>query len=159
MAAKAVWLGWVMFAGVMMLVSGGLNIIEGIVALFNDQRVVLVQGRLYLIDVTVWGWILLLLGLALAGVGLGLLFGQTWARITAVVLVAIHAVLQVLWIGAYPIWAMLMVGIDTVVLFALIARWKVAEAEEEPALDEDPPAHTVAPAGRSGVADVGQAGL
>jgi hypothetical protein len=56
-------------------------------------------------------------------VGAGLLAAQTWARITAIVLVSLHAVIQVFWIGAYPVWSLLMLALDILVLFALTARW------------------------------------
>jgi hypothetical protein len=40
------------------------------------------------------------------------------------VVVAVHAVVQVLWIGAYPVWSILMLALDTVILYALTARWE-----------------------------------
>jgi hypothetical protein len=39
------------------------------------------------------------------------------------VLVCLHAVTQIAWLGAYPVWSLLMIALDTVVLFALTARW------------------------------------
>jgi hypothetical protein len=56
-------------------------------------------------------------------IGAGLVGGRTWARIAAVVVVMLHATSQVAWLGAYPIWAFMMISLDTVVLFALTVRW------------------------------------
>jgi hypothetical protein len=85
---------------------------------FEDAAMLVV-----LVDLTSWGWTLLLFGLAMLAVGGGLLMGQTWARVTAVVIVGLHAVLQVVVLGAYPTWALLVLALDTAVIFALTARW------------------------------------
>jgi hypothetical protein len=59
----------------------------------------------------------------LVGIGISLLRGAGWARIAAIVVIGLHAVAQVLWLGAYPIWSLLMIALDTLVLFALCVRW------------------------------------
>ncbi|WP_329000152.1 hypothetical protein OHA18_37675 [Kribbella sp. NBC_00709] len=126
MAAKkggAVMTGIVVFAGALLMVIGLVNVFQGFVALFSDERLVLTPSKLVVVDVTGLGWILLIFGLLLMAVGAGLLVAQTWARITAILLVCLHAVVQILWLGAYPVWALLMIALDTVVLFALTARW------------------------------------
>jgi hypothetical protein len=132
MATKPAWTGWITFAGIMLLVTGTVNIIEGFVALWEDKYVLMLSGSLYLVDVTGWGWAVLIFGLLLVAAGLGLFSGRTWARVTAVVIVALHAAAQVLWIGAYPIWSLLMIALDVVVLFALTARWPAAVDADEP---------------------------
>jgi hypothetical protein len=126
MAAKeggTVMAGFVVFAGAMLLVTGLVNIFQGFVALFSDERLVMTRDKLVVVDVTGWGWTLLISGLLLIAVGAGLLATQTWARITAIVLVCLHAVTQIFWLGAYPVWSLLMIALDTIVLFALTARW------------------------------------
>jgi hypothetical protein len=115
--------GFVVFAGTMLMVIGLINVFQGFVALFSDEHLVLTPDNLVVVDTTGLGWILLISGLLLMAVGAGLLAAQTWARITAIIVVCLHAVTQVLWIGAYPVWSLLMLALDTVVLFALTARW------------------------------------
>jgi hypothetical protein len=126
MAAKrggAAMAGFVLFAGSLLMVIGLINVFEGLIALFSDERVVMTRTNLVVVDVTGWGWTLLISGLLLMAVGAGLLVAQTWARITAIVLACLHAVVQTAWLGAYPVWALLMIALDTLVLFALTARW------------------------------------
>ncbi|MFF0341827.1 hypothetical protein [Kribbella sp. NPDC004875] len=126
MAAKEsspVMTGTVVFAGCLMLVIGLINIFEGFIALFSDERLVLTRNHLVVVDTTGWGWVLLISGLLLMGVGAGLLVAQTWARITAIILVGLHAVIQVAWLGAYPVWALLMIALDVFILYALTMRW------------------------------------
>jgi hypothetical protein len=110
----------------MLLLVGTINVFQGFVALIWDERVVATADNFIVVDLTSWGWTLLLSGLLLIAAGGGLFARQTWARITAIVIVGLHAVSQVAWLGAYPVWALLMIALDTVVLFALTVRWSAA---------------------------------
>ena len=125
MAAKggAVMAGTAVFAGSLLLVVGLVNIFQGFIALFDDERLVLTRNNLIIVDVTAWGWFLLISGLILMAVGAGLLVAQTWARITAIIVVCLHAITQIGWLGAYPVWSLLMIALDVVILFALTVRW------------------------------------
>ena len=55
--------------------------------------------------------------------GLGLFAGQNWARWTAVVLCMINATLQLTIITAFPIWALIVIALDVVVIYQLTVRW------------------------------------
>jgi hypothetical protein len=137
MSAKSGWAGLVFFASVLLLVSGAINLIQGIAALVSDRNVVLLEGGLYLVDVTGWGWTLLIFGVVMLAVGIGLFQGQGWARVAAIVLVGVHAVAQVFWLGAYPVWSILMIVLDVVILFALTVHW--ADVRRAVAADRDLP--------------------
>jgi hypothetical protein len=117
------WAGWISFAGTMLGLIGMLNIFQGVVALISDERVVVVSENLVIGNLTSWGWTTLLSGVLLIAIGMGLYGGRTWARIAAIVVVLLHATSQIAWLGAYPIWALLMISLDTVVLVALTAGW------------------------------------
>ncbi|MEV0788945.1 hypothetical protein [Kribbella sp. NPDC050459] len=123
--------GLVVFAGVMLVVIGLVNVFEGFVALIKDERLVIAPDKLIVVDVTGWGWFLLISGLVLLAVGCGLLAAQTWARITAIIVVGLHVVLQIVSIGAYPVWSLLMIALDTAVLYALTAGWSGARERIE----------------------------
>jgi hypothetical protein len=115
--------GTVVFAGALLLVVGLVNIFQGFIALFSDERLVLTRRNLIIVDVTGWGWFLTISGLLMLAVGAGLLVAQTWARIAAIVLVCLHAVTQIGWLGAYPVWSVLMIALDVLILFALTVKW------------------------------------
>lgn len=127
---RTVWGGWVFFAGVMLLVTGVLNIVEGFIALAQSSRVVMVQDKLYMIDLSGWGWALVVFGAVLLASGLGLFAASGVARVAAIVIVGVHAAVQVFWIGAYPVWSLLMIALDTVVLYALTVRWHEAREDD-----------------------------
>lgn len=120
------WAGWISFAGVMLFVIGAINIFEGSLALIANESVVATGDDFVLVDMTSWGWTLVVSGVALVALAIGLSFGASWARIATIVVVGLHAAAQVLWLGAYPVWSLLMIALDTVVLFALTARWPAA---------------------------------
>ncbi|SHN24876.1 DUF7144 family membrane protein [Cryptosporangium aurantiacum] len=131
-ASRSAWTGWIVFAGAMLIVVGVINAFQGFIALIWDERVVVTSANLVVVDLTGWAWTILLFGLLLLAVGAALLQGQTWARVTAIILVGLHAVVQIAWLGAYPVWSLLMIGLDTVILFALTAKWSEALGELRP---------------------------
>jgi uncharacterized membrane protein len=94
-----------------------------VIRLIADERVVATADDFVVVDVTSWGWTLIVAGTVMLGAGTGLLAGAAWARVGSIVVIGLHAVAQVLWLGAYPIWSLLMIVLDIVVLFALCSRW------------------------------------
>ena len=71
--------GLAVFAGVVMVVGGAFQALEGLAGIVNDKYLVVLPNYLYAFDLTVWGVIHLLVGLALVVIGVSLLRGQTWA--------------------------------------------------------------------------------
>lgn len=120
--------GWIAFAGVMMLILGSLDAIWGLAAIVNDEIVVVGGQGALIFDITAWGWIHLILGSLVALTGLGLVMGNTAARVAGIFFVAINAIAQVVWFPAAPLWAFLMIILDTVILYQLIVNWTGAEA-------------------------------
>jgi hypothetical protein len=122
------WIGWVLFAAVIMVVGGVVNIIEGLVALFRDDYYqVRSSGLVVNVDYTAWGWTLLAIGAALVLVGFGVATGQTWARVTGVVLACVNAVVNLGFIAAYPVWVVLAMSLDVIVIYALIVHGREAK--------------------------------
>jgi hypothetical protein len=129
MAQRAkVWPGWTTFAAVMLIMIGAFNILEGIAALLQRTVTYVAADRLVVIDLRSWGLLALIAGGLLVVVGLGLLSRNEIARAVAVVLVVLHALAQLTALAAYPVWSLLMVALDVVVLFALTVHWSPVEA-------------------------------
>jgi hypothetical protein len=117
------WTGWVVFAGVILMVSGIFSFVQGLVALIGpDAYYVAAGGSLWLLDVAGWGWWNLITGLLLVLAALALFAGQTWARVVAVILVILNAVGQLLLIPAQPWWSLIVIGIDILIIYALIVH-------------------------------------
>jgi len=124
----AVWSGWIMFAGVMMVLIGAFNALEGLAAIFSDEYFVRAEDQLLVLDFTAWGIAMLTWGAVLALLGGYLMAGREWARWTAVVVVAINALGHAGFM-AFPVWNVLVVGLSVVVIFALTVRWDTAQAD------------------------------
>jgi hypothetical protein len=117
------WTGWVVFASFMMIMVGAFQAIEGLVALFDDGWYHVTQnGLLVNVDYTAWGWTHLLLGALLIIAGVGVLAGNTLARVVAVGLAGLSALVNLAFIEAYPIWAVLIITIDVLVIYALVVH-------------------------------------
>ena len=78
------WLGWVLFVGILLVAAGVINVIQGLVALFDsDFYLVSASGLAIDVNYTAWGWALLILGAALVAAGFGVALGYAWARASA----------------------------------------------------------------------------
>lgn len=119
---RTAWTGWIAFAGVMMVISGGLNATYGVIALVNDDWVVWGERGSLLIDLSAWGWIHLVVGLVLVLAGIGVFTGNVLARIVGVIVAAVSLIANFLFIPAYPLWAIIVVSIDVLVIWALTAH-------------------------------------
>ena len=132
--SKAAWFGWVMFAAVMLAMLGLFNIFEGLVALLVHNTTFVNNNNLVVVNLTGWGILLLIFGAVLIVAGVGLIARNNVARIAAIVVIGLHALAQIGALGAYPIWSLLMIALDVVILFALTVHWSDARLDvEEPA--------------------------
>lgn len=128
-AEAANWAGWVLFAAVMMIVLGSFQIIMGLVALFEHNYYLVTNSHLVVhVSYTAWGWAHLILGAILVAAGLGVRTGQLWARITGITLAVISAIVNLAFIAAYPIWGILIITLDMVVIYTLAVHGKANAA-------------------------------
>lgn len=117
---QTAWVGWVVFAGTMMVLLGTFHAIQGLVALFKDEYFLVAKsGLMVSVDFTAWGWAHLLIGLVIAGAGAGLFAGQMWARVVGVLLAMFSAVVNLGFLSAFPIWSALMILLDMLVIWAI----------------------------------------
>ncbi len=117
--------GWAIFAGVILFIVGSFSTIFGLVAIFNDEVLTVGPGGgLIVWDYTAWGWIHLLGGLVLLAASMGLFVGAGWARWLAVVAAGLNAISTIGVIHAEPIWALIVVALDVIIIYQLTARWR-----------------------------------
>jgi hypothetical protein len=108
-----------LFAGVVMIIGGAHQAIQAIAAIANDKYLLVLPNYVYAFDITAWGWIHLLLGVILIAVGICLLLGQGWAHIAGIVVASISAVVNFFWLPYSPVWAVVVIAIDLLVIWAL----------------------------------------
>ena len=111
--------GAIAFAATMMTLIGVFQAIAGLVAIFNDDFYVVTRNYTFDLDVTVWGWIHLIVGIGVFATGLGLFARKSWAGVTAIMLCMLSALANFFFIPYYPIWALVVIGLDIWVIWAL----------------------------------------
>ena len=112
--------GWIIFAGVLLLLIGTINFIEGIAAISNAHFFV-GNARFVVGDLNTWGWVALIVGVVQWVVGVGVFAKMQFARWAGVAIFAINAVTQLLTMPAYPFWSLCIFAIDILGMYGLIA--------------------------------------
>ena len=111
--------GWVTFAAILAGIVGVYNILSGIAAIAEDDQTERIGEVLYGVDISAWGWFWLILGivqfvtalLIYARNPVGQMLGLLWAFI--------GASLSVFLIFVEPFWALGVLGINILVIWAL----------------------------------------
>ena len=116
--------GWTVFAGAILLIVGSLDALWGLAAILNDEVVVVGGHGVIWLDFTAWGWLHLILGALAAGTGVMLFTGSPAARGLAVFFVALNCVMMIVWFPLAPLWALLIIALDVVIIYQLTARWE-----------------------------------
>lgn len=123
------WVGWIYFASFMMMVVGGLQALSGFVALFKDDFYVVTQHSLLVFNFTAWGWIHIILGALVFAAGLAVMSGKMWGRVVGIIMVILNAIANLAFMPAYPLWSIIALVIDGLVLYALTVHG--SEVKEE----------------------------
>jgi hypothetical protein len=122
------WVGWIYFAGFLMIVIGILQMIAGLTALLNDKYFLVRGDHLVVFDFTTWGWIHLVLGLVIMMAGSAVMSGRMWARAVGVIVAMFSIIVNFAFLSAYPVWSIVAIVIDVLVIYALTVHG--AEAQE-----------------------------
>ncbi|HEX6497611.1 MAG TPA: hypothetical protein VF054_01115 [Micromonosporaceae bacterium] len=112
--------GWLTFAGILAVLVGAFNTVDGLVALVRHRYFVVNGDQLLLMNLTGWGWFLLVLGVVQVVVGLGVLAGVDAARWGGVALASLAALVQLLFLAAAPFWSLIVIGLCVLVIYALV---------------------------------------
>ena len=103
--------------------DGVFQVIEGLVAVFDDGFYLVRQSGLVVnVNYNTWGWAHVLIGIVGVLAGLGLLAGNMLARIVGVVIAMVSAVVNMAFVSAYPVWSLMLIALDVIVIYAIIAH-------------------------------------
>lgn len=116
------WVGWAYFAGFMMMILGGMQAIAGLAAIFKQTFYITTQNHLLVLDYRQWGWTALILGIIIFFAGLELFRGAMWARVLAIILAGISFLTNMAFIDAYPVWSVLIMIVDVLIIYALLVH-------------------------------------
>jgi hypothetical protein len=120
-AAESAHGGWVAFAGAMLAIVGTLNVIYGIAAI-DDANVYVGDTKYVFGDLNTWGWFLVIVGAVQFVAAFGIWNRAQWARWVGVLSASGNAVLQLLFLPAFPLLSMSLLALDVLVIYGLIAH-------------------------------------
>ena len=121
--APTAWAGWVVFGGVILIMLGTFQVIEGLIAVFDDGFfLVRPSGLVVSVDYNTWGWTHVIIGVVAALAGIGLLTGNMAARIVGVGVAFLSALVNLAFISAYPVWSVILITLDVIVIYAIIVH-------------------------------------
>jgi hypothetical protein len=131
MGEKSGWTGWIGFAGILMVIIGGIDFFEGLIAVIRGSYYAVSPNQIVVVNLTTWGWITLLWGIVLVLAGFALLSGASWARWFAIVVGIITFFEQLGFVGSsqYPLWALTVLVLTGFVLYALMVHWDTAKSD------------------------------
>jgi hypothetical protein len=111
-----------MFAGIMLLIAGVLNVIYGIAAIDNSKFFVHATETQYILsDLNTWGWITLILGVLEIIAAFSIWAGGGYGRWFGIFVAGISSIGALMSIPAYPLWSLAIFTIDILIIYGLAA--------------------------------------
>jgi hypothetical protein len=112
--------GWVLFAGMMLATLGILNLIDGIAAVSRSKF--FVAGAEFVFgDLRTWGWILIVIAVVQGVTALGVFLNWKAVRWVGAAIAGVNAIAQLMFLPAYPLWALSLFTLDILVIYGLLA--------------------------------------
>jgi uncharacterized membrane protein HdeD (DUF308 family) len=111
--------GWWVFAGVLLLIAGVLNIIYGIAAI-GDSKFFTEHGTYIISGLNTWGWILLIVGVLELVAAFSLFSGGEFGRWFGIFIASLNAIAALLTIGATPFWSLAVFALTIIVIYKLV---------------------------------------
>jgi hypothetical protein len=113
------WRRWIVFAGVILVIAGVYEAVEGLVALLNPAFYGVPGGSLPVAGYAVWGWVHLVIGVCVVLTGVGLVTGSGVARFVAAFLAMVSALVNLAFVGVAPVWSVIVIAFDVLVIYAI----------------------------------------
>jgi hypothetical protein len=112
------------FAGVLLLVSGSMDILQGLAAVANDD--LYGQGADYLYDFNsaTWGWIHLVLGVLTIVAAAGILLRKGWGQVIGIIIAGLGMLTNFAALPHYPFWAIVLIGFYALVIWSLTTQMR-----------------------------------
>jgi len=110
--------GWWVFAGVLLLVAGVLNIVYGLAAI-GDSKFFAENVEFILSSLNTWGWIILIIGVLELIAAFSLFSGGEFGRWFGIFIASLNAIGALLSIPAYPFWSLAVFALAIIIIYKL----------------------------------------
>ena len=111
--------GVVTFAGVLFLIAAFFNTVDGLVALADPGQFFVTEDEVVITNYDAFGIVLLVIAGFQFLIGWGILALQRWAQVVGIIVTILAAVVQLAYFKHYPAWAVIMLFLDGVIIYAL----------------------------------------
>jgi uncharacterized membrane protein len=109
------------YAGIFLVISGGISIVQGAIAQVNGTYFTVARQSIMTSDPETWGWVQLVSGAVILVAGIAVLRRAPWARPVAMALAAISIAAQIFYFPGHVFGSMLVVAANGLVIGALAA--------------------------------------
>ena len=110
--------GWWVFAGILLLIAGVLNVIWGIAAI-GDAKFFVANQKYIISSLHTWGWVTLILGVLELTAALSLFSGGGFGRWVGIFAAALASISALMSIPAYPFWSLCVFALSLIILYEL----------------------------------------
>jgi hypothetical protein len=112
--------GWLMFAGIMVLIVAVLNIIYGFAAI-DGSKFFIEDEKFIISDLNTWGWILLIVGVLQLFAAFSIWAGGEYGRWIGLITASFSAIAALLSLPGYPFWSLAIFAMDILIIYGLAA--------------------------------------
>lgn len=122
--------GWRLFAATMILIGGFFNVVDGLIAVFDTNYYVTISQtgngpQLVVTDnLNTWGWVAFGMGIVMLITAGGIYLTTTAGQVVGVIIAGANMIFQLAFLPVFPIWALIMILVDVLVIYGLVARYR-----------------------------------
>jgi len=131
-APSSAAVGWISFAGFMMILGGGFSMLQGLGWVINSNNLFpdgndAILGQ----SATSWGWWQILIGAVVLLAGIAVFSGNVLARTVGVIAAIVSALGAFASMTFYPVWGICVIAIDVAIIWALTAHGRDIQKAQE----------------------------
>jgi hypothetical protein len=113
--------------GILLCIAGVANFLQGLTAISRNDLYVVANNYILKFDTTTWGWIHLILGVVAVAIGVAILVGAAFGQLLGVLVASVLVLTNFASLPYYPIWSVVIIGFNVLVIWALITQLRSAE--------------------------------
>jgi hypothetical protein len=108
---------WLDFAGVMLLLVGFFNVIDGISAISDSKYL---SDNVLFSNLHAWGWFFLITGVVQVIAGWAVMQGSGWASVVGIATAFLNAIAQLSEAHTFLFWSLSIVVVDVLIIYGLV---------------------------------------
>ncbi len=111
--------GWILYSWLILVIGGGLAILEGIVALSRASFFTASGAHYVAGSLRTWGWVELIVGIVAVLAGMSVVRGGAFGRWAGIIVAGVSLFAQMFWVPIVPFWALTVMFLDVLVIYGL----------------------------------------